>query len=132
LQNVQRQNAQVSEQTQAPPKERKITTTTHMPTKEITTSQIKKTKTSTKLGKHPLKKIPSSENTSIRRWVLPAARDIERHIHKAPKSVETDSGKRDYEVHFANKTVRQMRLEINHMCKPSNSFKKRREKQRRH
>jgi hypothetical protein len=64
--------------------------------------------------------------------VLTAARDIERHIHKAPKSVETDSGKRDYEVHFANNTVRQMRLEINHICKPSNSFKKRREKQRQH
>jgi hypothetical protein len=79
-----------------------------MPTKEITTTQIKK--------------IPSSENTSIRRWVLPAARDIERHIHKAPKSVETDSGKRDYEVHFANNTVRQMRLKINHMCKQTLKF----------
>jgi hypothetical protein len=39
--------------------------------------------------------------------VLPAARDIERHIHKDPKSVETDSGKRDYEIHFANNTDRQ-------------------------
>jgi hypothetical protein len=61
-----------------------------------------------KTKKTPTEKGPSSENTSIRRWVLPAARDIERHIHKAPKSVETDSGKRDSEVHFANNTVRQI------------------------